>query len=224
MIKIVTVADSKYLEFLIPMINSASINFPEADMYINLINVGKEIDVVIKGINNKYEIVHEEVKLQGVELRNYCGHRRMSLLEELRKKTDSFLLWVDADSLIVKSCEELIELSKTCDLTMREKQPGKHASGVIGVGSKDICYDFLKHYKEIGEKEKDWGSDQRNLSKAYGDFKHKINYKPLPNKFCDVWLSDEGVIWAIKTKFRNSEKYLTEKKKYEKGVVYAGAA
>lgn len=214
-IKIITLSDGAYFNLLIPMVNSVNINFPEANMHIVLVNIEEEKDELIRKINPTYEVVHENVDLKGNDLKCYCTNRRMFLLNDIRGMDNSFLIWIDADSLVRKRCDELVALSHSCELTMRQKTEKKHAAGVIGIGNSNVCKEFLNRYSLIGEIEKDWMSNQRNLSNIYKEFKDRISYKPLPNKFCDVWLSDDGVIWAAKSKLKKSEKYIKEKEKYE---------
>ena len=53
------------------------------------------------------------------------------------------------------------------------------------------------------------------LNKTYQGLKNHIDFKPLPNKFCDVWFSDDGVLWTAKGTTRGNEKFIKKLNEYE---------
>lgn len=215
-IKIISLADEDYFEYLCCCVASASLNFSEASFFVVLVNPKENYKERLKSIHNNIEIVIEKKDFSShQEKKCYCASRRAFLFYDLRSKTDDILLWIDADSIIRSSCKDLIEHLNSCDITMRPKDnPGKFASGVIGVNNSNICYDFVEEYYKRVSKDNSWMSDQNNLNETYSFFKDKINYQPLENKYCDVWLSEDGVIWEAKSKKKKDKKYLKEMRKY----------
>jgi len=150
------------------------------------------------------------------EKRGYCTNRRAFLMYELRKQVDDILMWVDCDSVFIKSCDDLYNHLISCEITMRRKKAAdKFAAGVIGLNSSKICHEFVDDYwKLVSKNDRTWGVNQKELRACYRMYKDRIKFEYLPKIYCDVWLSDEGVIWTAKSKTKHDDRYLNEIKKY----------
>ena len=77
-----------------------------------------------------------------------------------------------------------------------------------------MCKEFALKYEQSVNSDHSWMSDQKNLNLAHRAFRKRINFVPLPHNYCDVWLSDEGAIWAAKSKKKNSKRYVHELNKF----------
>jgi hypothetical protein len=215
-ITIISLADPDYFEYLVCFVKSANVNFPSASFYAVLVNPIEGQADELKNSHDNIEVVVETKKFKSIqEKKCYCASRRAKLFYDLRSQTEDMLIWIDADSIIRGSCDDLIKHLDSCELTMRPKKtPDKFASGVIGIGNSEVCVNFIAEYNEKVSKDKSWMSDQNNLNDTYVLFKDVINFKPLPDKYCDVWLSDDGIIWEAKSKKKRGKRYVKEMKKY----------
>jgi len=214
-ITLISLADSAYYKYLKVLVKSAIINFPQAKLHIVLVNMGEEHRVAIKSLGENIRVDIETVSFPGEhEKRCYCASRRAFLFKKLREETDDVLLWIDADSIIRKPCDDLISHLNSCELTMRSKSKGRFASGVIGVDSTDVCNMFIEEYYAEVSRHNDWMNDQRSLHQVYLRFKDKIKFNYLPRTYCEVSLTEEAVIWTAKSHRKDGKKYRAEMAKY----------
>lgn len=207
-ITILTVANAPYFQLLEGMVRSAEKNFPRANMMVELVNMGSEYLKIVEQWHS--DIIVRSVAVEKSAERNFCTNRRAALFREYRKKESGPLIWIDADSLIRRPCNDLADHILSCDLTMRNKTKNKFAAGTIGIGNSRICTELVNRYYEMVKADTSWMSNQNNLNRLYAEFKKRINFVSLPNIYCDVWLSDEGIIWAAKARKKKSERYLRE--------------
>ena len=217
-ITIVTLADVSYYKVLFSMISSVNVFCGDINIHVVLVNADKSHEEKLKKCHDKINIEMENVKFSTEgEKRNYCTNRRAYLFKILRDVYEGHLVWVDADSIFRGDATDFKKHISDCEITMRPKdlKKGTFAAGVIGIGDTPICRDFINSYYDRVESEKDWMSNQRNLNETYRGYKGKINFKPLDKKYCDVWLSDKGVLWAAKSKQKKDKRYLSEIAKYE---------
>ncbi len=214
-ITLISLADSSYYEYLKVLVKSAIKNFSQAKLYMVLVNMEEKYKDEIKSLGENIRVDIETVSFSGDhEKRCYCASRRAFLFKKLREETDDILLWVDADSIIRKSCDDLIAHLNSCELTMRSKSKGRFASGVIGVDSTDVCNRFIEeYYAEVG-RHNDWMNDQRSLHQIYLKFKDEIIFSYLPRTYCEVSLTEGSVIWTAKSRRKNGRKYRAEMAKY----------
>lgn len=212
-ITIITLADKVYYQYLIPLLHSANKHFNSAWAEVYLVDFDHQESPIsiceeIRAINPKYNVTFLS-SLPNVDLECYCTNARADLFYTLRRKTDNILFWLDADSIIRSSCDELIKHLSSCELTMNHKSEIRFKAGVIGMGSSDICRDFTTRYRSLVSSEyNDWFANQKYLNKTYSEFKDRINFKPLPDKYCDTRLTDKGVIWAAQSENKSDSKYV----------------
>ncbi len=146
----------------------------------------------------------------------YYAHKRGEMLVEfLEKHENDHIVWVDADSVMVKDGNGFAKHIESCELTMRPKSPQMRcfASGVIGMKAtwkmQKFVLEFAENIKRCEKKKYPWYADQKALNATYAKFKKTINFKPLPFKYCDTRMSEEGVLWTAKGK--EQRKALLEK-------------
>jgi len=218
MIVLFSLADTKYFNYIKALVKSSRKYFSDSIFRIFLVNVDKKCVSQLSGINNCIISTEKKFFFSELEKKCYCASRRGYLFIELRKQyPNDHLVWIDSDSVFVKSTKPFKKHILSCDVSMRPKDLilGKFASGVIISGPKSIDF-FNAYYKKIKNRLhlNDWTSDQKMLDLNYRQFKNKIDFKSLPEIFCDVWYSDEGVLWVAKGKCRSNSRYQTEIKKW----------
>lgn len=218
MVTLFSLADAAYFKYIKALVKSSRKYFPKARFCVFLVNVTKKhlrqldgVDCIIKTEKKKFKSDREK--------RCYCASRRGYIFTQLRKEhPDDHLVWIDSDSVFIKNASSIFKKHiLSCDVSMRPKslKQGKFASAVIVSGPKSIDF-FNEYYKKINDRMKlyEWTSDQKMLNLTYREFKNKINFKPLPRMFCDVWYSDKGVLWVAKGKCRDDNRYQREMKKW----------
>lgn len=215
-IKIISLADSEYYHFLFALTRSAEEYFPQASLHLTLVNMDEcKIEELRKG-NNNITVEIENVNFsKEYEKRCYCARRRGFLFYKLRDICDDILLWIDADSVIRKNCDDLHVLLNKGDLSVVQRRKATDIrSGIIGINTTPVCREFINRYKSILDFDHTWMSDQQNLNKLYREMEKKINLNLLPDVYCDVWFREEGIIWEAKSKSKNSKRYRIEIEKY----------
>ena len=217
-IKIITLSDHSYFHFLKPMVYSCNLNFKQANMHVVLVNCSESEKEEIENMHDNITVIHEKIEFNSdQEKRGYCTNRRAYLINYLRNNSEDIVVWVDADSIFRKNCDSLYQHFNSCELTMRGRDHDieDFAAGVIGLGNTPVCYDFSKRYYDmVKTNDRTWAVDQYKLKECYFEFKSKINFISLPYKYCDVWFSDDGVIWSAKSKNKVSKKYKKEVVKF----------
>lgn len=135
-----------------------------------------------------------------------------NMILSLRATGISYMvMWIDADSLVRKPIDGLIEHIQDCRVTAKQKGPNDYASGVMGIGTNALGFSVL--YKFLVSNDEHWKSDQRNLVKTIQAFEG-CGFKPLPEIYCDTGFTDDGVIWTAKIKCHDDPKWLKEYEYY----------
>lgn len=237
--KIITATDKAYFNFAKVLVKSATINFPESSMYIELINMDENAKAIIKKICPKCEVELKSVRFKyDAQKKCFCTNRRARLFEKLRNRCDDILIWVDADSIIRKPCDELKEIASKHDVSIATrfiKNKKRILAGVIAFNNTEKANKLLKRYITIMKKENKW-QKVKDIDKLVNDgftwkvwmsnqmvlnrlcmvtMKDEISFGELGNKHCDCYLTDDGVIWAAKNTHKKSQIYLKELKKYK---------
>lgn len=218
MIRLFSLADTKYFKYIKALIKSSVFYFPYAHLNIFLVNVNKKNIKEFNNIENCNISIEDKKFENDRKKRCYCASRRAYLFVELRKKyPNDHLVWIDADSVFIKRAKSFKKHILSCDVSMRPKDlnKGKFASGVIVSGPNSVEF-FDEYYNKINKNAHlyKWTNDQEMLNLTYREFKKKINFKPLPKIFCDVWYSNQGVLWIAKGKCRSDDRYQKEIKKW----------
>lgn len=210
MITIFSVANEPYLGYLKTLHASIKRYLPNSKFIGFLVDCKKD--------NYDFDARHIQSD-EKIPVNNFCAGLRTRLFVDLLEEINTPLLYIDADSIFVNEADSLIEHINSCGVSMRPKNldEGTFASGVISCNPNKLINNFFQNYKKnyldvlyLG----DWFSDQKMLNKTYQEMKDKINFKPLPNKFCDVWFSEEGIIWTAKGRTRNNQKFINKLEEY----------
>lgn len=233
--KIISACDKNYFGFLEVLVKSAVINFPEASIYVELVNMDEKNKTIVENIGPKCEAEIVSIDFKNTnQLKCYCTNRRVDLFNKLRAVSDDILIWIDADSIIRRSCDELMAITKIHDVAAVVRPRGTLRGGIIAVNNTEMGNEFIRKYVNIMKplnqwnKAKDtkkiqsdpftwevWMSNQNCLDRLCRKWrKADLRFAGLDNLYCDVHLKDEGIIWAAKNRLKTSPVYLEELKKY----------
>lgn len=235
--KIISVCDKNYFGFLEILVKSAVINFPEASIYVELVNMDEKAKSIIEKISPKCEAEIMSVDFKNPnQLKCYCTNRRVDLFAKLRSGCDDILIWIDADSIIRRSCSELMEIISVHDVSAVIRPPpvASLRGGIIAINNTEEGNKFIKEYVEIMKPLNQWNKARDTVKIQSDPFtwecwmanqncldtlcrkkkKPELHFAPLDNLYCDVHLKDEGYIWAAKNRLKTSPIYLEELKKY----------
>ncbi|MDB4337434.1 hypothetical protein OAA09_00290 [bacterium] len=229
-----TACDLKYAWWAVHLAKSIFVNSKNSNFTIFLINNSKltnaqtkDVVSVFKSANSNVNIVwvKPEIALDEKSLPRYCAGFRTLVFgpdrEKYFKKTDN-LVWIDADSIVRSDLSSLENFcnSHNFDMAARPKnKKNKFASGLIVQKSTQQGIDFgnswhskwKERYKNL-----EWTADQNSFNDTVvSSYSFGIaTTKGLPKRFCDVWITDEGVIWQAKHQTKMSKKYLNEMSEY----------
>ena len=244
-LRVVTVADEKYLDYLKTFLNSAKVNLERAIIEAWMVNVDPSVEDELKSINPRVRCHFEKRAFANpMQTRCFCTNWRGDLLLKHLRNTNDIIMWLDADAIIRKpSYDELHRLGNTCDISMRlkvTKQIGKgFMGGLILLGNTSGSMRFAKLYNRKLSNEKFsylkvpsvvnggdlhkipprarqiWMSNQNLLFVCYNTVRKLVKFKPLPFKFLDTRFLDDGHIWTVKTSTRRDPKFNKESRKYD---------
>ena len=198
-IRVVTLADVKYFGYLQSLVKSINLNLPGVKIHAYLVNLDDAHGKILQGFHPNLEYTIENVKFKfNLQTKCYCTNRRSYLLHDLRQKTNDILVWMDADSIVVKKCPDFLEFVKTCDVSFRPKnlsdltpmarkkrqKPSGFMAGVIVVGNTENSLKFTSAYNSM--------LSQSNYVKA------RINYSgpiaKLPKKIKEIWMANQNIL------------------------------
>jgi hypothetical protein len=181
------------------MVNSVAKNLPGVKVHAYLVNMTDEQGKMLKLIHPSLEYTIENVRFDfSLQRKCYCTNRRSYILNELRKKTNDILIWMDADSIIVRECPDLLDFARKCDVSYRPKNesdltkfakrkkrvPKGFMAGVIIVGNSKNAAKFTNLY------------DEKLKQSSYK--KAKLNYGgsifKLPPKLKKIWMSNQDLL------------------------------
>ncbi|TFB13944.1 hypothetical protein E3V33_00095 [Candidatus Marinimicrobia bacterium MT.SAG.4] len=242
-----SVASNDFLHYIERLLASAGTNLPEALFYIVLVNVDKIKAEYLNSLYGNLILEHDYVHFNNhADQQGYCTNRRSTLLPHLLKKYNSPVVWIDADSLIIKPAQELIEYANSCDfsvmysdshplLNMSEKKRmklpkgplgspyyGVFSAGLITMKNSQIMKEFVDSWaKKVEKKKLSWYADQEGLFLTYLDYKDKIKFRSLPEKYWGRYYSEDIIIWVPKGYYRDKidfysigENYIIDKRNW----------
>lgn len=226
MITIVTVASPTYLDYAKALICSAEINFPSARIVVGLVNSGKDIKKEFEERNSNCKVILSSVDSKNERV--FSSNQKCITMKKARDTgNNDILLWVDADSIIRRPCNDIYDiLNKDMVVRLKDQKKtifGKNIydaySGVFAIGNSKIGKDILDEYAKLTENNTMyWASDQDYVAYLY--YKYKCN-NPLPSYLLDFKMEAESLIWTLKCKpksingrfHRERDKYLALWKK-----------
>lgn len=212
-IRLISLADRKYFDYLKAMVNSAKMNFPEAKMHVYLVGLNDKHGEYLKKINKNLIYTIENVSFSSdAQKRCYCTNRRGVILDELRDKTDDILIWLDADSIIRGPCSEIISMANSCDIGIRFKNkldlkstknakssPVGFMAGLIMVGNSEAAKKFTSEYNammchDLWIKIK-WTDKQIKNS---GKIRREVN---------KIWMANQDLLYSTYLKMKDQIRF-----------------
>ena len=248
---IVSLCDEKYVDYALPMVASAKVNMPFASVRMHIVNATNFplLDEKFKAANPKCQCVHEEVQFHSkLQMQCYCTNRRAALFKKIRDEQGSSrspMVWIDADSLIVKPANSLLKHLSGKDILLCKKPEvvrnrsvgyGRFRGGFVVIGNTDKSDQFVSRYdslvgdgwrtvpdmkdgKQYSVSAKSdwpealrpawaiWMKNQDALDDVFEELKGRLSIGILGGEFCDTGLGNDSILWAAKSKLKQSEAY-----------------
>jgi alpha-N-acetylglucosamine transferase len=157
------------------------------------------------------------------------------------------VLYLDSDMLVMGPLDELFGELEAYDLLVQYRPQadvsgaggtrfaGKFNSGVIAIRPSDVGIEFARQYdrritewidtgKQLCKYDEDSGIetciDQEFLYLVYEEFKDRLKFAPLPDKFNDSRFRPGSVIWHGKGVARKRLPYVLGKMSYDNVLAY----
>ena len=229
-----TVASNDYMILLERLLASAELYAPGNLIYSVLVNVSKDRVENLKKIYPGFIAEHDYVKFNNLnQQKGYCSNRRARLFSKIMKLYDCPVIWIDADSIFIKSADEIINYSYEYDLSadFSENHPtlskgpinlkqyplGPHGTPYYGVfnisimttNNSTFAKEFFYQYEELVEMHNTkWYSDQEGLYILYDRLKSKISFNSLPIHYCSRENNENSIIWTLKADLKKNEDYI----------------
>jgi lipopolysaccharide biosynthesis glycosyltransferase len=234
MLTIFVVSDDGYLKFVKPLFNSikANVKIPYR-FHLHAINIEEykldELSEIYSGIT----FTHDNLFLDDTpNKRNafkksnkaaYCANIRAKILHELMIQGHEYILYLDADSIVIRDLKNLLTLIQENDLVIFrrdiQKDPRlKVLTSVIGITNNRNSLAFVDAWKNCMLRERilySWFSDQSYFHKTMTKLSHvKIGY--LPEEYVDASFNSNSCIWNGKAKRKYIDKsYIKAMEKYK---------
>lgn len=206
MVTVCTLASDSYVHFAKALTVSARINWPSVKMVVALVNAPTSAKEEFEKAHPNCQVFLQTCK-KGKE-RAVCSNRKGALLQQVRNEGNKdTLMWVDADSLICRPCENL-ESMLNANMCVRLKKSITKIrgslirdcySGVFSFGPSKQATAMLDEYKSYGDAGIYFGSDQDNLAYTYDRHSNK-GLGELPSSLLDFEMLPDSFIWTLKCK------------------------
>jgi hypothetical protein len=229
---IISLASKEYYGWLTTMATSVRHFFPQASMHVVLVNMGEKDGEKLSRIHPKLTYEIETVEFEsGKERKCYCTNRRTFLYKKYRDRFPGFLMWLDADSIVRKSCDPLYEhlCSKKNDFdvalfrkgfygTVRRKGEPIILAGVTVINDTEMARTFINKYDELVDqmsykmqkmRDRIWWLNQDMLRKRLVSMKLGVRYEYLWKPYYDTENSDP-IIWTPTLEDKQTEEFAKE--------------
>lgn len=208
---LVSLADSAYLGMLTNLIRSAVVYLPQADWNVTLVNLQEQDGDSLKALCPNLSYRLEQVPFENdMQKSTYCTNRRSWFLNEIRKSNPDPLCWIDADCLMRRPCQGLIDLAQEVDLSCRSRSnviygqktrtgtPQGFMAGLILVGSSKAATGFLDAYDQAVDPLA-W-KEIKPIGKRLKDHRPNLG----------LWMLNQSKLWTVFERM-NRRKELTFK-------------
>lgn len=188
-IKIVTCANWRFRRHIGIWYKSVKLYMPDFIPVIRAVNWQKPLK--LKGC--EVEKVSIPFKADKYE-KFYCAHQKGEMMDVALRDAD-YVVWMDADSIVLKTPEELVAHMETCDFSYIKKKSGRATSSVLTANKKASV--FLAAYQgmtnHIEKKGKiPWTADQEAINILVPKWEKKIKFGTIPYNLCD-WRYRKGM-------------------------------
>jgi hypothetical protein len=230
----ITVASNNYTEHLERLLASLKLHSNNSLMIVYLVNVDVSKDDYFKELFPDTVLRHKYVEFSTIgQHRGFCSNLRSEVFLDVMNEFNTPIVWIDVDSILIKSDSELIEYAEKYDmsvdytknhptLSLSKYRLKKYPTGPFGTpyygvfnistittnNSKSAKNFFFNYALKIREHPTSWYADQEGLYLLYKEFKNKINFNILPDKYCSRINSNEAIIWTAKGNGKNDNDYV----------------
>jgi len=216
---ILIISDKDYYEKAVILIKSIRLQHKNLKIHYHQINFKLNLDI------NDIEYSYTNINLDNVnkykynnitytQKNAYCANIRFKIINNLISE-NKYILYIDADSIIRKPIDKLLDLCNINELVINKCTKKKYyrkgfrlRTGVFSIRNTPIMKQFLQQLiQNINLYQ--WFSDQDTIQDTFINFVNKIIFKILDLRYIDWNYNLDSDIWVGKgeNKFKN-QKYL----------------
>lgn len=208
MITVITSVTKDYWQFAKVLYKSLKKNWPEAKMCCETINFEGNMGSDVEMDCFEYRESSKE------DLTLYAFIRHAFLLEKLRPLKRGILIYMNADIIIRKSLNKLIDEFENYDIAARRKPSMENYwNGLLMVNDNLKGLEFAQRYAEICRTCNKCTIDQKALNEIAPSMK-MLN---IDEEYLDFKCDKESYVWALKGTKKNRP-FQNEAKKYLKDI------
>jgi len=213
--------DSFYLEQLLVLLTSISVNSPTERVSVFLVNFDVEMSQKLK--EHFSDVVFEDRNINlGTNPAGKMVCYRGSVVKECLERTKLPVAWFDTDIIVRGSLDIFWEKVKTNQLQVRYRGPDvalniRFNAGVFAVGYSEQTLRFISEWGRIINKKSKWYEDQLQLYLIYKKFSDDVELIKMPQSFNDIGYSkndgvfrDDSLIWHCKKAHFYNKKFRKE--------------
>ncbi len=223
-LQVVVLSSRNYLKHVIVLVASIRKNAPDLGIILHLINVPESAEEIqlIKKLDPQVKLRYEQGIGEDAKCPAYCTIRRARVLYEELTDQQPFLLYLDADSIIRRPLDKIMQILDCSDVVMFHRPERdlhmRFAAGVIGIRHSRASCDLLRKWMEkLESKTPEWFDDQRFLWDAFSEVGESLKFEQLPKEYIDWKFQTNTYIWVGKGKRKFENKlYTMEEAYYEK--------
>ena len=231
---ILSVSDATYLPFIRVLFNSIKCNVKVPyKFHLHTINVPDKKLPFFKDTYKNIEFTEDKIELDETadpsnafkksKKASYCANIRAKVIQYLMTRGDQYILYLDADSIVRKDFNLLLDLIKQNDLIIHRRkhisyETHKVLTSVIGINNNKNSLSFLEMWKDFMLADSNlykWFSDQLYFYETMQK-KEYIKVGHLPIEYVDWKFNDSSYVWNGKSSRKKTHKiYLKEMEKYK---------
>jgi hypothetical protein len=212
---ILIVSDQDYYDKSLILIKSIRLLYPDLKIHYHQINF--KLDLKIDNIEYSYNNLeldnNKKFKynnIQYTQKQAYCANIRFQIINNLISE-NQYILYLDADSIIRKPIDSLLQLCQNYDLVINKctkksyyRKGFRLRTGVFSIRNTPIMKKFLNNILQNIKLEQ-WFSDQDTIQDTFIEYVDDISFKILEQKYIDWNYNQESEIWVGKgdNKYKN---------------------
>lgn len=212
---ILIVSDQEYFDKALTLIKSIRLQHSHLKIHYHQINFNQNINV--DNISYSYDNInlnHDKVlkfnKISYSQKQAYCANIRFQIINNLLSE-NQYILYLDADSIVRKSLNQLIDYCKNHDLVINKctkktyyRKGFRLRTGVFSIRNTPIMHNFLQNLLNRIDLNK-WFSDQDSIQDTFIEYVDDIRFKLINLNYIDWYYDDSSEIWVGKgeNKFTN---------------------
>lgn len=216
---ILIVSDQEYFNKALILIKSIRLHHNDLKIHYHQINFNQKIDInyisySFDNISLNHDKIYQYNKINYSEKQAYCANIRFKIINNLISD-NQYILYLDADSIVRKPLNQLIDYCKNHDLVINKctkksyyRKGFRLRTGVFSIKNTPIMLQFLQNLLNRINLNK-WFSDQDSIQDTFIEYEDDIKLKIINNNYIDWYYDDTSEIWVGKgeNKFSN-QKYL----------------